>query len=45
MQSINTADTYGDSELVKQLPGFTSTYATDCVGQALKQNAPICNVW
>ncbi|AUD05927.1 alpha/beta fold hydrolase [Spirosoma pollinicola] len=28
MQSINTADTYFDSELVKQLPGFTSNYVT-----------------
>lgn len=28
MQSINTADTYVDSELVKQLPGFTSHYRT-----------------
>ena len=28
MQSINTADAYLDSELVKQLPGFTSNYLT-----------------
>ncbi|RZM11893.1 MAG: alpha/beta fold hydrolase, partial [Pedobacter sp.] len=28
MQSPNTVDTYGATELVKQLPGFTSHYRT-----------------